>query len=477
MASLADKFSRLTALKPSRGGPASVSSGSRAQPATRRAPDQEDALSQLVGAAISTNHYGDHVSVSNWYSTPEFVEASSNTLDLLCRSRDVELSKRTMTDLSDPTKWLFLDTETTGLSGGTGTYAFLIGLAWWDSGGLQVEQLFMRDFHEEHSILHELSARLAERPVLVTFNGKSFDWPLLENRFTMTRAIKTPKIAAHLDLLHPSRALWKLRLGSVRLVELERHVLDAPRLGWHRDEDVLSAMIPQHYFDYIRGGPAAPLAAVIRHNQMDLRGLAAILGRIEELLVAAERADEDVESLDLFGLSRFLHKRGDRDRAHAACSQALDMGLPAEHLPRAQRELAQHAKRRGDHAHAVSLWQALAAECSSSAEEADVTDAIHACEQLAMYYERREKNLERAVEFICLALAKVKRFRMVSRPFYATSKLARIEAKLLNRAARLRHRIESKRERPVGLPLMQQEAALPSGRLASERVLAAKASR
>ena len=77
----------------------------------------------------------------------------------------------------------------------------------------------MRDFHEEHSILHELSARLAERPVLVTFNGKSFDWPLLENRFTMTRAIKTPKLAAHLDLLHPSRALWKLRLGSVRLVE------------------------------------------------------------------------------------------------------------------------------------------------------------------------------------------------------------------------------------------------------------------
>ncbi len=157
----------------------------------------------------------------------------------------------------------------------------------------------MRDFHEEHSILHELSARLAERPVLVTFNGKSFDWPLLENRFTMTRAIKTPKLAAHLDLLHPSRALWKLRLGSVRLVELERHVLDAPRLGWDRVDDVHSAMIPQHYFDYIRGGPAEPLAAVIRHNQMDLRGLAAILARIEGLLDAAERADEDVESLDL----------------------------------------------------------------------------------------------------------------------------------------------------------------------------------
>src|ERR1700761_8515560 len=458
MASLADKFSRLTALKPARCATATAAS-SFARSAVRRAPAQEDALSQLVGAAISTNHYGEHVSVSNWYSSPEFVETSNNTLDLLCRSRDVELSKRTLAALSDPTKWLFLDTETTGLSGGTGTYAFLIGLAWWDSGGLQVEQLFMRDFHEEHSILHELAARIAERPVLVTFNGKSFDWPLLENRFTMTRAIKTPKLAAHLDLLHPSRALWKLRLGSVRLVELERHVLDAPRLGWDRVDDVHSAMIPQHYFDYIRGGPAEPLAAVLRHNQMDLRGLAAILARIEALLNAAERADEDVESLDLFGLSRFLHKRGERDRAHSACSHALDLGLPAEHRPRARRELAQHAKRRGDHEHAISLWRELANEAAGASEEADVIDAIHACEQLAMHYERREKDLERASEFICLALAKVKRLRAASRSIYAAPKFARIEEKLLNRAARLRHRMESKRGGTPSLPLLQREAA------------------
>jgi uncharacterized protein YprB with RNaseH-like and TPR domain len=467
MASLADKFSRLTALKPSR-------SAATARSFSRRPPEQEDALSRLVGAAISTNHYGEHVSVSNWYSTPEFVEASSNTLDLLCRSRDAELSKRTLAALSDPTKWLFLDTETTGLSGGTGTYPFLIGLAWWDSGGLQVEQLFMRDFHEEHSILHELSARLAERPVLVTFNGKSFDWPLLENRFTMTRAIKTPKLAAHLDLLHPSRALWRLRLGSVRLVELERHVLDAPRLGWHRDEDVLSSMIPQHYFDYIRGGPAEPLAAVIRHNQMDLRGLAAILARIEGLLSAADRADQDVESLDLFGLSRFLHKRGERDRAHSACSQALDIGLPAEHRPKARRELAQHAKRRGDHEHAVSLWQELAAETAGTAEEADVIDAIHACEQLALYHERRSKDLDRASEFIRLALAKIKRLRAASRSLYTTPKLVRIEDKLLNRAARLRHRIESKRERTQSLPLLQREAPLPAGRATAAIAAAAR---
>src|SRR5580693_4048676 len=414
MPGLADKFSRLAALKPSR--------GMAARPATRRAPEEEVALSGMLGAAIASNHYGEHVSVSNWFSTPEFAEPSTATLELLCRTRDVEHSKPAQAALADPAKWLFLDTETTGLSGGTGTYAFLIGLAWWDSAGLQVEQFFMRDFHEEHSILHELSARLSERPVLITFNGKSFDWPLLENRFTMTRSIATPRLAAHLDLLHPARALWKLRLGSVRLVDLERDVLDAPRLGWHREEDVLSSLIPQHYFDYLRGGPAAPLAAVVRHNQMDLRGLAAIMGRIDALLTAANRADDGVDSLDLFGLSRFLQRRGDSDRAHAACSLALDLGLPAEFRPQARRELALLAKRRGDHADAARLWHELAAEVTD-----DALDAIHACEQLALYYERHVKDLARAAEFARLALARVGRLRGSSRDPYVAARLARME--------------------------------------------------
>jgi uncharacterized protein YprB with RNaseH-like and TPR domain len=428
LADNSNKFSRLAALKPSR--------AMAARPATRRAPEQEDSLSRLLGAAIATNHYGEHVSVSNWFSTPEYAEPSSRTLELLCRTRDVELSKRSQTALADPAKWLFLDTETTGLSGGTGTYAFLIGLAWWDAGGLQVEQLFMRDFHEEHSILHELAARLAERPVLVTFNGKSFDWPLLENRFTMTRAIATPQLAAHLDLLHPARALWKLRLGSVRLVELERYVLDAPKLGWHREEDMLSSLIPQHYFDYLRGGPAEPLAAVVRHNQMDLRGLAAIMGRIDSLLEAETRSEQAIDSLDLFGLSRFLQRRGDSDRAHAACSQALDLGLPAAFRPQARRELALLAKRRGDHADAARLWHELAAEVTD-----DALDAIHACEQLALYYERHVKDLTRAVEFARLALAKAARLRRSSRDPYAVARIARMEQQSLNRVTRLQHRM------------------------------------
>src|SRR5229473_1438796 len=392
MSAAADKFSRLAALKPTRPIPA--------RPAAIRTPDEADSLGRLLGAGVARNHFGEHLAVRNWFSTPEFSDPSSTTLELLSRTRDESLSRKTRAALEDPEKWLFLDTETTGLAGGTGTYAFLIGLAWWDAGGLQVEQFFMRDFTEEYSLLHELSARVAERPVLVTFNGKAFDWPLLENRFTMTRSIAVPRLAAHLDLLHPARALWKLRLGSVRLVELERQVLDAARLGWHRQDDVLAALIPQHYFDYLRGGPAEPLAAVVRHNQMDLRGLAALVGKIDALLTSGDGGE--VESLDLFGLSRYLQRRGDSRRAHFACTQAIDLGLPKEYDRQARRELALLAKHRGEHEQAAKLWHELAADESAG---------IYACVQLAIYYERRAKRLETALEFARLALAKVRRLR------------------------------------------------------------------
>jgi len=434
MSAAADKFSRLAALKPARPIPA--------RPAAIRTPDEADSLGRLLGAGVATNHFGEHLAIRNWFSTPEFADPSSTTLELLSRTRDETLSRKTRAALEDPEKWLFLDTETTGLAGGTGTYAFLIGLAWWDAGGLQVEQFFMRDFTEEYSLLHELSARVAERPVLVTFNGKSFDWPLLENRFTMTRSIAVPKLAAHLDLLHPARALWKLRLGSVRLVELERHVLDAPRLGWHRENDVASALIPQFYFDYLRGGPAEPLAGVVRHNQMDLRGLAALFGKINALLSEPAGAANEIESLDLFGLSRFLQRRGENDRAHSACAQALQIGLPAEFRPKARRELALMAKRRGEHARAAEIWLEIVA---------DPHDGIHACEQLAMYYERRAKDPAKAAEFAKLAIAKLQRQRANSRDPFLTARFARLEKKFLQRVARLEKKSRpSSSARPQG---------------------------
>ncbi len=463
----AAKFARLAALKPARALPA--------RPAGLRAPDETDALSRLLGAGIARNHYGEHLAIRNWFSTPEFTPPSPVTLDLLTkaptsesgrykprsgppqkdgpykgRSQQESISRRTRAAVQNPEKWLFLDTETTGLAGGTGTYAFLVGLAWWDAGGLQVEQLFLRDFSEEHSLLQELASRLAERPVLVTFNGKSFDWPLLENRFTMTRAIRVPSLAAHLDLLHPARALWKLRLGSVRLVELERHVLDAARLGWHREDDVCAALIPQYYFDYLRGGSAVPLASVVKHNQMDLRGLAALFGKINALLDEREASHLAADSLDLFGLSRYLNRRGEKERAHSMCEQALGAGLPDEFRPQATHELAIMARRRGDVERAALLWLELVH---------DSQDGVAACEHLAIHYERNAHDLPRAMEFAQLALAKLQRQCSHSRDPYAAARAARVEKKLLCRLERLQHRIERSAGRSQAPSLAHSAAA------------------
>ena len=207
---------------------------------------------------------------------------------------------------------------------------FMVGIAWWDAGGLQVEQFFMRDLDEEHSLLLELSERMTKRPVLVTFNGKSFDWPLLETRYRMTRAIPAFSPKVHLDLLHPARQLWRLRLGSVRLKDLERHVLggEGRALDWSRHDDIDSSLIPQMYFDYLRGGPAEPLAGIFRHNQMDLRGLAALAGKILALLdsgngIANAAHAETHDPIEVFGLSRMMRKRGHSTRARELYETAL----------------------------------------------------------------------------------------------------------------------------------------------------------
>src|SRR5262245_43407091 len=140
MAASADRFSRLAALKPARRMPAKSEA--------LRSIGEENALCHLLGADVARNRFGEHLVVRNWFSSPEFSEPSPVALELLSRTRDKSLSRKERAAVEDPTKWLFLDIETTGIAEGTGTYAFLVGLAWWDAGGLQVEQFFMRDFAE-----------------------------------------------------------------------------------------------------------------------------------------------------------------------------------------------------------------------------------------------------------------------------------------------------------------------------------------
>jgi hypothetical protein len=332
---------------------------------------------------------------------------------------------------------------------------------------LQVEQFFLRDLDEEHSLLLELSERMKERSVLITFNGKSFDWPLLETRYRMTRAVPAFSPKLHLDLLHPARQLWRLRLGSVRLKDLERHVLggDSRSLDWSRHEDIDSSLIPQMYFDYLRGGPAQPLVGIFRHNQMDLRGLAALAGKILALLnsgngIAGAGEGEMRDPIEVLGLSRMMRNRGQSTRARELYETALRFGLPHPVKRLAQRELAQLAKRELDYTRAISLWESLLQEPSSTkrkeepllAEDAQraLECAIDAAEQLAIYYEHRVKEPRRALDLMHATIAECQAAQQNGR--LAKDRAEKIEARLARRLARLERRCKSALSRNANLP-------------------------
>lgn len=352
---------------------------------TRAARNEPDRLEQVLGAAAKTNQYGEYLSLHCWVAEPKRYSPDLRTLRLLMPDASE--------DIADPEQWLFLDTETTGLAGGSGTYAFLVGVAWWEGGGLEMEQFFMREHSQERSLLLALRERMAEHPVLVTFNGKSFDWPLLETRYRMNRKMPPPSPRAHLDFLHPARNLWRLRLGSVRLSELERHVL-----GWNRGADVLSDLIPGIYSDFVRGGPPERLLPVFHHNQMDLRALAALSSRVLSLMSDAENVGQD--GLELFGVSRICEKRGENTRARKLYQQSIASVLPPETDRAARRSLAQLAKREGDFNFACKLWKGI---LENSRQD------YKAYEQLAIYYEHKARDLVQARRMVQQALDELRR--------------------------------------------------------------------
>ena len=376
-------------------------------------------LAQVLGAITKTNEYGDYLSVRCWCAQPPRFAPGARALQLLL--------PETPEDITDPDQWLFLDTETTGLSGGSGTYAFLVGIAWWESGGLEIEQFFMREYSEERALLFALRERIAEHPVLITFNGKSFDWPLLETRYRMSRKISLPTPRAHLDFLHPARNLWRLRLGSVRLSELERYIL-----GWDRGADLLSSLIPQIYFDYLRGGPPERLVPVLNHNQMDLRGLAALSSRILSLLSDAENLGQD--GLELFGVSRICEKRGEHTRARNLYEKSIASILPTETDRLARRSLARIAKRQGDFDLACELWRDAVGNSRHGYEAYD---------QLAIYYEHKARDPEQARQIVRQALDELRRAIQVGD--IAPGPYREIKASFDNRLQRL----ERKSKRPL----------------------------
>ena len=237
----------------------------------------------------------------------------------------------------DLSRALYLDTETTGLAGGTGTVAFLVGLARFEEGALCVEQLIVPQLGSETPMLVRLRERIAAASCIVTYNGKSFDWPLLRTRFVLSR-LPAPPLPPHIDLLHVCRRLWKPRLPSLRLPDMEREIL-----CFEREDDLPGSEIPARYFEFLRGGAPERLLPVLEHNQNDLIALPALLGALLEHFDRARPlpdprdalsfgklalAAADLPSAERFGHSALEHAMTDAERfaALAFCSEVARQG-------------------------------------------------------------------------------------------------------------------------------------------------------
>jgi uncharacterized protein len=311
---------------------------------------------------------------------------------------------------------VFLDTETTGLAGGAGTAAFLIGVGWVDGDRFVVRQYFMRDYHEEAALLRGLAEELARFDRLVTFNGKMFDVPLLDSRYRLNRGRFPLSEAPHLDLLHPARRLWKARLESCRLQSLEVGLM-----GLRRHGDIPGEEIPQVYFDWVRRRDARMLARVFEHNRQDIVSLAA-LAVLACRWVEEGRAEDP---RDVFSLARVLERARLYDRSEAEYRRALDKGAGALRGPVLLR-LAWRAKRAGEHDRAAALW----AEAGEAGE-------VEGWRELAMHHEHRARDFVQALAAVerGILLVEPHRHRDV-RAFHLAEGFERRQQRLLRKQAK-----------------------------------------
>ena len=285
----------------------------------------------------------------------------------------------------------FLDTETSGMAGGTGTYAFLVGVGRFVDGKFNLQQFFLRDPSEEPAMLEALIHFLAPCEALVTFNGKSFDAPLLTTRYKMHRIPVPFKDYAHLDLLPLARRLWRDRLPSRALKYLEEHVLGFTRAS----EEVPGYEIPWLYFDYLRTRDARPLGGVFYHNAMDVVAMAALLGHISDMLTDPYNGRIE-HGLDFIALGKLYEDLNHWDEAARLFERGLEagpstgsgQGLDESDFGVAVKRLSVLQKKRGDIEQALHLW-----------EKAAKQGHIYAHIELAKYYEHKKRDAKAAIKW------------------------------------------------------------------------------
>ena len=383
-------------------------------------------VEEAIGGALESNDAGSFVVVGGSHPLPRGLShawpGDTDRRALATLSGDPELKDFELE------RALFIDTETTGLAGGTGTYAFLVGCGWLEDGALRVEQYFMRDHADEPAMMAHLGRLISRFDWTVSFNGKSFDLPLLRTRFIMNRTRTALDALGALDLLHVARRLWRYQLPRRDLGTLEREIL-----GVERELDVPSHEIPDIYFRYLRTGDPRELVPVVAHNRVDMTSMAALLVRACD--ACGGWRSPAAQPAQVLGAARSFGLAGDMDTALAAYARALELGLDESLQPLAQTPLSLEHKRRGAWAEALDLWEEM--------RGLDGRAAIWALVELAKHHEHRAGAFDTARECTVEALAQAGRVldglpQPLARPA------------LEHRLARLDRRLRASRSRRTG---------------------------
>ena len=303
---------------------------------------------------------------------------------------------------------IFIDLETTGLSGGAGTVAFLVGCGYFDLGAFQVRQFLLTSYASERALLAAVAEFFDGADLIVTYNGKTFDVPMMETRWTFHRMAMPLGDVPHFDMLHPARRLWKMRAtapshradeGGCRLSTLERALFAVKRVG-----DVPGFEIPGRFFQFLRSGDPRPLEPVLEHNRIDLVSLAAVTA------LAARLADDGHEACrdgaEALALGRIYERAEAFERADA-CYRSAAQATSPEIRGEALYRLGLRLRRGRRFAEAAVIWKDILALTEPVAvRRRGSLSELRQCavEALAIHHEHRDRDLLSARELALFAL-------------------------------------------------------------------------
>lgn len=308
-------------------------------------------------------------------------------IPLLTHDDFVRIGKNIALATMDPFATVLIDTETTGLAGGAGTYAFLVGVAFIQPEKIVVRQYFMQEFSQEPALLFDLAKDLAESTGLITFNGKAYDIPLLRNRVVMNRVAMDWNRFVHLDLLHAARRLWRPFTRDCRLNSMEETIL-----GFHRQNDVAGELIPSLYFTSLQTHDLTGLKPVFQHNALDLLSLARLVGKAAEIFRGVAQIP-----FHRLGVARTLQALRLYQQAGEICS-AADETDQEENL-RLCLCRAENLKRLQRFQEAETIWLQLLQEKQGF--------SLQPFLELIKYYEHRKKDLQAALTMVVRATERV----------------------------------------------------------------------